>query len=45
MTRFRQFWYGEVTTLEGLAQPDDFTAQRQTYLSGVAERRRRMGKY
>jgi len=40
ISRFSHRWpSGEVARLEGFAQPDDFSAQWQTYLSEVAERR------
>ncbi|MEV0722599.1 hypothetical protein AB0I37_07455 [Micromonospora purpureochromogenes] len=47
MSRFSHCWSGDLADgpLEGFAQPNEFTVQWQTYLSGVADRRRRAGKH
>lgn len=44
-TCFRFQWpLGEPTQIDGIAGPDDFAVPWNTYLAGVAERRRRAGQ-
>ncbi|WP_211588740.1 hypothetical protein [Allorhizocola rhizosphaerae] len=44
ISRMSRAWVDHVGQLERFASPGDFSGQWETYLSGVAERRRQMGK-